>query len=244
MFAIKFYPLDCEEILSYTIQDYYWPRCSYLNYFEEPNIPPLKEELYVKENIILEEYGEVKEENIEIFEEINEGLVIKEDHKIKIIVEENSEDPIIEKDLEIEMIETIEEEIEEESFKDLNEIKSYDCQSQDPFILMVIDTLKYINFIGVDRFNSIVCSYLVNLYNCMRTKEKEIPINLFIPLMSRKYGNKIKGLKYSKYLFAWHGRFQIPKMNLRTSLLQVEGSNVGQKLLFNFCNLLILVFNF
>ena len=47
----------CEEILSYTIQDYYWPRSSYLNYFEEPNIPLLKEELHVKENIVLEEMG-------------------------------------------------------------------------------------------------------------------------------------------------------------------------------------------
>ena len=52
---------------------------------------------------------------------------MEEDLQIKIIVEENNEDPIIEKDLEVEMIETIEEEIEEESFKDLNEIKSYDC---------------------------------------------------------------------------------------------------------------------
>ena len=54
--------MDCEEILSYIIQDYYWPRSSYLNYFEESNIPPLKEELHVKENIVLEEYVEVKEE--------------------------------------------------------------------------------------------------------------------------------------------------------------------------------------
>ena len=52
---------------------------------------------------------------------------MEEDPQIKIIVEENNKDPIIEKDLEVEMIETIEEEIEEESFKDLNEIKSYDC---------------------------------------------------------------------------------------------------------------------
>ena len=49
MFAIKFYPLDCEEILLYTIQDYYWPRSLDFNYFEEPNIPPLKEELHVEE---------------------------------------------------------------------------------------------------------------------------------------------------------------------------------------------------
>ena len=75
-------------------------------------------------NIVLEDYVEVKEQNIEIYEEI---LVMEEDPQIKIIVEENNEDPIIEKDLEVKMIETTKEEIEEESFKDLNEIKSYDC---------------------------------------------------------------------------------------------------------------------
>ena len=69
MLAIKFYPLDCKEILSYTIQDYYyWPRSSYLNYFEELCIPPIREELHVEENIVLEDYVEVKEKNIEIFE--------------------------------------------------------------------------------------------------------------------------------------------------------------------------------
>ena len=61
------------------------------------------------------------------------------------------------------MVETIEEEIEDESFKDLNEIKSYDCQSQDPFVLVVSDTPKFIDFIGVGRFDSIVSSYLINL---------------------------------------------------------------------------------
>ena len=65
--------------------------------FEEPYIPPLKEELHVEENTIFEDYVEVKEQNIEIFEEINEGLVIEKDPKVKIIVEENNEDPIIEK---------------------------------------------------------------------------------------------------------------------------------------------------
>ena len=106
MLAIKFYPSDCEEILSYTIQDYYWPRNSYLNYFEELNILPLKEELHVEENIFLEEYVEIKEENIEISKEINEGLVIEEEPEIKI-VEEINEDPVIEKDLEVKIVETI-----------------------------------------------------------------------------------------------------------------------------------------
>ena len=53
--------LDCEEILLYTMQDYYWPRNSYLNYFEEPYIPPLKKELHVEVNIVIEDYVEVKE---------------------------------------------------------------------------------------------------------------------------------------------------------------------------------------
>ena len=49
---------------------------------------------------------------------------MEEDPKIKIIVEESNKDPIIEKDLEVEIVETVEEEIEDESFKNLNEIKS------------------------------------------------------------------------------------------------------------------------
>ena len=48
---------------------------------------------------------------------------MEEDPKIKIIVEENNEDPIIEKGLEVEMVETIEDEIKEESFKDLDKVK-------------------------------------------------------------------------------------------------------------------------
>ena len=49
-------------------------------------------------------------------------------------------------------------------------------------------------------------------------------------------------MKNSKYLFSWHGRFQISTINLRTSLFQVEGSDVGQNLQINLCNLLFLVF--
>ena len=131
--------------------------------------------MHVEENIVLEDYVEVKEQNIENFEEVNyEGLVMEEDPKIKIIVEESNKDPIIEKDLEVEIVETVEEEIEDESFKNLNKIKSYNCKSQNPFILVVGNISKFIDFIGVDRFDSIVNSYLVNLYNYMKTREKEI----------------------------------------------------------------------
>ena len=89
LLAIKFYPLNCDELLSYTKQDYYWPRSSHLNYFREPYIPPLKEELHAEENIVLKDYLEVNEQNIEIYKEINEGLVMEEDPKVKIIVDKN-----------------------------------------------------------------------------------------------------------------------------------------------------------
>ena len=82
------------------------------------------------------------------------------------------------------MVETIEEKIEEESFKDLNEIKSYDCQSQNHFILVVSDAPKCTDFIRVDRFDSIISFYLVNLYNYTKTKEKGIQVDLFILWMS------------------------------------------------------------
>ena len=61
-----------------------------------PSIPPLNEELHIEENTFLEEYVEFKEENIEIFEEINKSLVIEEEPEIKI-AEENNENLIIEK---------------------------------------------------------------------------------------------------------------------------------------------------
>ena len=79
-----------------------------MNYFKEPYIPLLREELHVEENTFLEKYVEVKEENIEIFEKINEGFVIEEEPKIKS-VEEINEDLIIEKNLEVETVETIKE---------------------------------------------------------------------------------------------------------------------------------------
>ena len=95
MLAIKFYHLDCDEILSYAKQDYYWPRSSHLNYFEESYIPPLREELYVEQHIFFEE-------NIDVYEEVHEDLIIEEEPKIKI-VEEINEDSIIEKDLEVDI---------------------------------------------------------------------------------------------------------------------------------------------
>ena len=137
------------------------------------------------------------------------------------------------------MVEAIKEEIIEEVVKDLDEIKLDDCNIQTPIILLEDTETKFIDFIGVERFDLIINSYLVNIVNYMKIKGEEVQV---AQLMTFKFGKKTKKMKYSKHLFSWHGRFQISKMNSRTSLFQVEGSDVGHNLLFNYCNLLFLVF--
>ena len=73
-----------------------------------------------------------KKKNIEIYEEINEGIIIEEDHEIKINVEEINEDPSIHKDLEVKIVETIKDEIIKEAVNNLDEIKLEDCNIQTP----------------------------------------------------------------------------------------------------------------
>ncbi len=84
---------------------------------------------------------------------------------------------------------------------------------EDHFKIVHHEILQDTDFIGVD-------SYVVNFVNCMKTQEKE---SLIIQSMNCKNEKKTKGLKYSKYLFAWHGRFQISTINFRTSFFQVKG---------------------
>ena len=55
---------------------------------------------------------------------------------------------------------------------DLDKVKLDDCNVQTPIILVGDTETEFIDFIGVDRFDSIVSSYLVNLYNYIKTKEK------------------------------------------------------------------------
>ena len=62
------------------------------------------------------------EENIRFYREINENL-IKEDLEIEI-VEKINENPIIEKDIKVDIVETRKEEIEDKIVNDLGEIKS------------------------------------------------------------------------------------------------------------------------
>ncbi|KAK9996869.1 hypothetical protein SO802_021555 [Lithocarpus litseifolius] len=166
---------------------------------------------------------EIKEENIEISKEINEGLVIEEEPEIKI-VEEINEDSIIEKDLEVKIVETIKKETIEEVVNNLDEVKLDDCNVQAPIILVGGTETKYIDFIGVERFDLIINSHLVNIFNRVRIKGQEVQV---AQVMTFKFGKNTKKMKNSKYLLSWHGRFQISTINSRTSLFQVEGSDVG-----------------
>ena len=102
-------------------------------------------------------YVEVKDENIEIFQKINEGLIIEEEPKINIV-------------------ETIKKETIEEVVNDLNEVKLHDCNIQAPIILVGGTETKYIDFIGVEIFDLIIDSYLVNIFNCMKIKGQEIQV--------------------------------------------------------------------
>ena len=132
---------------------------------------------------------------------------MEEKPEIKI-VEEINEDLIIEKDLEVEVvIQTIKEEIIREVVNDVDEIKLDGCNVQASIILEGDTETMFIDFIGVDKFDAIVSFYLVNLNNCMKTKEKEIQVDSFVPLMSCKYGKRIKRFNHSKYLFIWSKRF-------------------------------------
>ena len=101
---------------------------------------------------------------------------MEEKPEIKI-VEEINEDLIIEKDLEVEVvIQTIKEEIIREVVNDVDEIKLDGCNVQASIILEGDTETKFIDFIGVDKFDAIVSFYLVNLNNCMKTKEKKLKL--------------------------------------------------------------------
>ena len=63
-------------------------------------------------------------------------------------MEEINENPIIEKDLEIKIVETIKEEIIKDVVNDLDEIKLDDCNVQTPIILVGNTETKFIDFIG------------------------------------------------------------------------------------------------
>ena len=95
-------------------------------------------------------------------------------------------------------------------------------------------TIQYVDFLGVENFNFIINPVLIDVANKLKVDEKKFYATFYEGF---KFQNRIKLLKHSKYLFIWSGRFQISKINLRTSLFQEEGSDARY-------NLIILIYYF
>ena len=118
------------------------------------------------------------------------------------------------------------------------EIK-YEDKSTTHNPLVSVDLLKmttqYVDFLEVENFNFIISPLLIDVANTLKVDENKFYATLYEEFKSQ---NRIKSLKHSKYLFNWSEIFQISTINSRTSLFQVEGSDVGHSLIFNFCNYL------
>ena len=99
------------------------------------------------------------------------------------------------------------------------------------FVELLKMTIQYVDFLGVENFNFIINPVLIDVANKLKVDEKKFDATLYEGF---KFQNRIKLLKHSKYLFIWSRRFQISKMNSRTSMFQVERFDVGHNLLFNF----------
>ena len=82
-------------------------------------------------------------------------------------MEEINKDPIIEKDLKVDIVETLKEEIIEKVVNNLDEVKLDDRNIHAPISVVGDTKTKFIDFIGVERFDLIINSYLVNIVNCM-----------------------------------------------------------------------------
>ena len=93
----------------------------------------------------------------------------------------------------------------EKIVKVLDEIKLGRYKSQNPITFVEVNTSKFLHFIRVERFywnNDLLCE-------SSQLHEDEGKQFLISRSVTCKVGKKTKGLKYSKYLFTWHGRFQI-----------------------------------
>ena len=178
--------------------------------------------------------------------------VVKKDQDLKQVIELKIEDTtcqnfdedvkekknklIVDNDRNQEMV------INENIVEDPIEVK-YDDESIIHNPQVSVDLLKmttqYVDFLGVENFNFIFNPLLIDVANKLKVDENKFYSTLYEEFM---FQNWIKLLKHSKYLFIWSGRFQISTINSRMSLFQVEGSNVGHGLIFNYYDYSILVF--
>jgi hypothetical protein len=139
---------------------------------EEDQVFQQIDEFKLEDDVFQEIDEEVKEKNIELIEkngEYHENTVQElcvedkiffidsieaKDEKMEIS-EEINKDPIIEKDLEIEIVKAI----KEDQLKINSKGKSMTHKSNNPIVFTINKVLQYVDFIGVERFDWVIDSY-------------------------------------------------------------------------------------
>ena len=237
------FPNDYYDILDYISVDYksvYSYEKQYIqnqNYDSQVHVSSKGKGLRVKKKqpISKENFEVVKKEQdlLQVIELKIENTICQ---KFEEEVKETKVELIVNNDRNEEMV------IIENIVEDSIEVK-YEDESTTHNPQVSVDLLKmttpYVDFLGVENFNFTINPLLIDVANKLKIDEKKFYATLYDKF---KFQNQIKLLKHSRYLFIWSGRFQISKMNSRMSLFQVEGSNVEQNILINFCSLLYLVF--
>ena len=199
-------------------------KCQNQNYHSQVHVSSKGQSLMVeKKQPISRETFEVVKKG----QDLQQVVELKLEKKTELIVEDHRNQEIV-----------IIENIVEDPLEVKGEDESITHNPQVPVDLLKTTT-QYVDFLGIENFNFIINPFLIDVANKLKLDEKKFYATLYEGF---KFQSLIKLLKHLKYLFIWSGRFQISKMNSRTSLFQMEGFDVGHNLLFNYCNLLFLVF--
>ena len=229
------FPNDYYDILDYTNVDYksvYSYENQYVHNMKNQN-QNYHNQVHVSskgKSLMVEKKQPISRETFEVVkkvQDLQQVVELKLEKKKELIVEDHRNQEIV-------IIENIVEDPPEVKGED----ESITHNPQVPVDLLKTTT-QYVDFLGIENFNFIINPFLIDVANKLKVDEKKFYATLYEGF---KFQNQIKLLKHSKYLFIWSGRFHISRMNSRTSLFQVEGSDVGQNILINFCNLLYLVF--
>ena len=213
------FPNDYYDILDYTSVDYksvYSYEKQYIqnqNYDSQVHVSSKGKGLRVKEKQL------ISKENFEVFKKDQDLLQVIElkienttCQKFEEEVKETKVELIVNNDKNEEML--IIENIVEDSIK-----VKYEDESTTHNPQVSVDLLKmatpYVDFLGVENFNFTINPLLIDVANKLKIDEKKFYATLYDRY---KFQNRIKLLKHSRYLFTCSGRFQISKMNSRTSL--------------------------
>ena len=94
------------------------------------------------------------------------------------------------------------------------------CNAQAPIILVRDTEPKFIDFIGTERFDLIIDSYLMNIVNCTKIKGQEAQV---AQLIICKYGKKIKGAQVFQIFVCLAWKISYLKDEFKDEFVSSEG---------------------